>query len=87
MEHVIRAASKLLIVRAGQCTCLKEPYKGPVEVVATIAALTPGRASVQKLNVALYSLSLSMWGHCLHSVTSSCALGLKFMLYSLNLHC
>lgn len=62
MEHVIRAASKLLIVRAGQCTCLKEPYKGPVEVVATIAALTPGHASVQKLNVALYSLSLSMWG-------------------------
>lgn len=35
---------------------------------ASTAALSPGHASLQKLNVALYSLSLSMGGHCFHSL-------------------
>lgn len=53
-------------VRAGQRTWSEGP-QGLVEVVATTAALSPRHASVQKINVALYSLSLIMWGHCFHS--------------------
>lgn len=72
--------------RAGQRTCPEEP-QSLVEVVAATAALSPGHGRIQKLNVALDSLSLSMWGIAsTHSVTSSHAPGLKFILYSLNLH-
>lgn len=77
---MLAASRAIELHRHGACICIEDSYckgravhlprgpTGPCEVAATTAALSPGHTSIQKLNVALDSLSLSMWGHCFHSL-------------------
>lgn len=64
-EPGVGAAWGMLAVRAGHCTC---PSSHRPCGSCCHTALSPGHTSIQKVNVGMYLLSLSMWGHCFHSL-------------------